>query len=133
MKPMTIGQLAKQAQVGVETIRFYEREGLLIKAKRRPSGYREFTSEVVDRIRFINVTKQLGFSLREIRELLFLRIDGRATPKDLKKRINAKVLEIDKRLIDLKRLRRSLDKLSKACTDRGPIRDCALLDILGTM
>src|SRR6516164_9070089 len=99
--PMTIGQVAKLAAVGVETIRFYEREGLLNKPKRRQSGYRVFTREVVGRIRFIKKAKQLGFSLREIRDLLFLRVDGRGTAADLKRRVDAKISEIDDRLNDL--------------------------------
>ena len=63
-KPMTIGQVAKLAGVGVETIRFYEREGLLTKPKRKESGYRMFDAEVVNRIRFIKSVKELGFSLK---------------------------------------------------------------------
>ena len=65
--PMTIGQVAKLAGVGVETIRFYEREGRLIKPKRKQSGYRLFGPEVVNRIKFIKSVKDLGFSLKEIR------------------------------------------------------------------
>src|SRR5579884_4249526 len=130
VRPMTIGQVAKLADVGVETIRFYEREGLLNKPKRRDSGYRVFTPEVVGRIRFIKKAKQLGFSLREIRELLFLRVDSRATAADLQKHVDAKISEIDDRLRDLKRMRGGLVQLSKACTGKGPIGDCPLLDVL---
>ena len=130
---MTIGQVAKLAGVGVETIRFYEREGLLNKPKRRQSGYRVFTPEVVGRIRFIKKAKQLGFSLREIRDLLFLRVDGRATPADLKRRVDAKISEIDERLNDLKRMRGGLVRLSKICTGKGPIGDSPLLDLLERM
>src|SRR5579871_5088251 len=130
LKSMTIGQVAKLAGVGVETIRFYEREGLLNKPKRRQSGYRVFTSEVVARIRFIKKAKQLGFSLREIRELLFLRVDSRATAADLKKRVDGKIIEIDYRLNDLKRMRGGLVRLSKACVGKGPIGECPLLDAL---
>jgi len=130
---MTIGQVAKQAGVGVETIRFYEREGLLNKAKRRQSGYRVFTPEVVSRIRFIKKAKQLGFSLREIRDLLFLRVDARATPADLKRRVDAKITEIDDRLTDLKRMRGGLVRLSKVCKGKGPIGESPLLDLLERM
>jgi len=127
---MTIGQVAKLADVGVETIRFYEREGLLNKPKRRQSGYRVFTPGVVGRIRFIKKAKQLGFSLREIRDLLSLRVDGRATPADLKRRVDAKISEIDDRLNDLKRMRGGLARLSKICTGKGPIGDSPLLELL---
>src|SRR5215475_7493814 len=94
-KPMTIGQVAKLSGVGVETIRFYEREGLLNKPKRKESGYRMFDSEVVSRIQFIKRVKELGFSLKEIRELLFLRVDSRATGKEVKKRVDSKIDQID--------------------------------------
>ena len=127
---MTIGQVAKLAGVGVETIRFYEREGLLNKPKRRQSGYRVFTQEVVGRIQFIKKAKQLGFSLREIRDLLFLRVDSRATIADLKNHVDAKIHQIDDRLRDLKRMRGALVRLSKSCTGRGPIGECPLLDEL---
>ncbi len=130
---MTIGKVAKLAGVGVETIRFYEREGLLNKPKRRQSGYRVFTSEVVARIRFIKKAKQLGFSLREIRELLSLRVDSRATASDLKTRVDGKITQIDARLLDLKRMKAGLVRLSKACTGKGPMGDCPLLDALERM
>src|SRR5215467_14021569 len=132
-KSMTIGKVAKLAGVGVETIRFYEREGLLNKPKRRQSGYRVFTPEVVARIRFIKKAKQLGFSLREIRELLSLRVDSRATAADLKKRVDRKIVEIDDRLQDLKRMKAALLRLSKACTGKGPVGDSPLLDFLERM
>src|SRR5215471_1925060 len=120
-KSMTIGQVAKLASVGLETIRFYEREGLLNKPRRRQSGYRVFTPEVVDRIRFIKRTKRLGFSLREIRDLLALRVDTRATTADLKRQVDAKIGEIDDRLNDLQRMRAGLQRLSKACSGKRPI------------
>jgi MerR family copper efflux transcriptional regulator len=130
LKSMTIGQVANLAGVGVETIRFYEREGLLNKPKRRQSGYRVFTIEVVGRIQFIKKAKQLGFSLKEIRDLLSLRVDSRATSADVKKRVDAKIIEIDERLTDLKRMRGALTQLSKACVGKGPVSDCPILDAL---
>ena len=95
---MTIGRVAKLAGVGVETIRFYEREGLLNKPKRKASGYRMFDSEVVSRILFIKKVKDLGFSLKEIRELLFLRVDSKATAGEVKKRVDSKIDQIDQRI-----------------------------------
>src|SRR5678810_354098 len=97
-KPMTIGLVAKLAGVGVETIRFYEREGLLNKPKRKESGYRMFGPEVVNRIKFIKSVKELGFSLKEIRELLFLRVDSRSTATEVKKRVDSKIDQIDQRI-----------------------------------
>lgn len=129
VKPMTIGQVAKLAGVGVETIRFYEREGLLNKPERKESGYRLFGSDVVNRIRFIRRVQELGFSLKEIRELLFLRVDSRATAKEVKKRVDSKIDQIDGRIRDLKKVRSALAQLSRNVTKR-PTSECPLLDVL---
>ena len=126
---MTIGQVAKLAGVGVETIRFYEREGLLNKPKRRQSGYRMFGPEVVNRIRFIKNVKELGFSLKEIRVLLFLRVDSRGTAAEVKKRVDSKIDQIDRRIGDLKKVRDALAQLSRS-VGKGPASDCPLLDVL---
>jgi DNA-binding transcriptional MerR regulator len=128
-KPMTIGQVAKLADVGVETIRFYEREGLLNKPKRKESGYRLFGPDVVNRIRFIKSVKELGFSLKEIRELLFLRVDSKATTNEVKKRVDSKIEQIDRRIRDLKRVRNALAQLSRSVGKR-PLSDCPILDVL---
>ena len=128
-KPMTIGKVAKLAGVGVETIRFYEREGLLNKPKRKASGYRLFGPEVVNRIRFIKNVKELGFSLKEIRELLFLRVDSRATAAEVKKRVDSKIDQIDTRISDLKRVRNALAQLSRSAGKNG-MSEVALLDVL---
>jgi DNA-binding transcriptional MerR regulator len=128
-KPMTIGQVAKLAGVGVETIRFYEREGLLNKPKRKESGYRMFGPEVVSRIRFIKSVKELGFSLKEIRELLFLRVDSRGTASEVKKRIDSKIDQIDRRINDLKKVRNALAQLSRSVGKRS-LSESPLLDAL---
>jgi len=128
-KPMTIGQVAKLAGVGVETIRFYEREGLLNKPKRKESGYRMFGPEVVNRIRFIKSVKELGFSLKEIRELLFLRVDSRSTATEVKKRVDSKIDQIDRRIYDLKKVRNALAQLSRSVGKRT-LSENPLLDAL---
>jgi len=130
---MTIGQVAKLAAVGVETIRFYEREGLLNKPKRRQSGYRVFTPEVVDRIQFIKTAKQLGFSLKEIRDLLGLGLDSRSNSTELKKRIDAKISQINQRLRDLKRMRAALTRLSRVFTGNLPAGTSPLLDAFNSV
>jgi len=129
VKPMTIGQVAKLAGVGVETIRFYEREGLLNKPERKQSGYRLFGADVVARIRFIRRIQELGFSLKEIRELLFLRVDSRATAKEVKKRVDSKIDQIDGRIRDLKKVRSALAQLSRSVGKRPP-SECPLVDVL---
>ena len=75
METLTIGEVARRAGVGVETIRFYDREGLIAEPRRRPSGYRQYSAEAVRRVRFIRHAKELGFTLKEISELLSLRVD----------------------------------------------------------
>ena len=80
MSTLTIGQVAQRVGVGIETIRYYEREGIIPEPERSRSGYRQFSVETVDRLRFVRHAKRLGFSLKEIRELLALRIDSPTAP-----------------------------------------------------
>jgi MerR family copper efflux transcriptional regulator len=129
-KPMTIGQVAKLAGVGVETIRFYEREGLLNKPKRKLSGYRMFGPDVVNRIRFIKNVKELGFSLKEIRELLFLRVDSRGTAAEVKRRVDSKIDQIDRRISDLKKVRSALAQVSRSAGKGSSSKgECPLLEV----
>lgn len=93
MMAMTVGQVARQSGVGVETVRFYEKNGLLEEPTRRASGYREYDEQTVNRLRFIQRAKELGFTLNEIRELLSLRCSDRPC-NDVQGRAEAKVAEI---------------------------------------
>lgn len=127
---MTIGQLAKQAYVNIETIRYYERRGLIPEPPRRESGYRQYAPDTIKRIKFIKRAQELGFSLREIQELLSLRVDPRATSTDIKRRAEAKLADIDTKLRDLKRMKAALLKLTAACRRRGPTSECPILDAL---
>jgi MerR family transcriptional regulator, copper efflux regulator len=127
-KPMTIGQVAKLAGVAVETIRFYERERLLNKPQRKASGYRIFGPDVVNRIRFIKHVKALGFSLKEIRELLFLRIDSRGMSKEFRKRIESKIAQIDRRVKTLSKVRNALAQISRKAGKTLPSENI-LLDV----
>ena len=95
MASLTLGQLAQRARVGVETIRFYEREGLIPEPPRRPSGYRDYPPETVDRIVFIRRAKELGFTLKEINELLELRVRPRRNCSQVKQSADAKIAGID--------------------------------------
>ncbi len=97
MQTLTIGQVALEAGIGVETVRFYEREGLLQKPTRLQSEYRQFDLEVIDRLRFITQAQRLGFTLREVRQLLALKLDPHAKRSDVRERAGAKVADIDKR------------------------------------
>jgi MerR family transcriptional regulator, copper efflux regulator len=130
MQTLTIGQLASRAGVGVETIRFYEREGLLSEPDRRPSGYRQYPFEIVRRVRFIRHAKELGFSLKEIQELLELRVDPSSTCADVRQRARAKITDIEQRVAALERMRAALEKLVRSCRGRGPTRECPILEVL---
>jgi MerR family copper efflux transcriptional regulator len=130
MRHLTIGQVAKRAGIGVETVRFYEREGLLEEPERRPSGYRQFDESIVARLRFIRRAKELGFTLREIKELLSLKLDRSTTCADVKNRAEVKITDIEAKIESLKRMKRALVKLTKACSGRGETSDCPILDAL---
>ena len=130
MLPLTVGQVARRAGVGVETVRFYEREGLLERPSRRPSGYRQYGEGAVARLRFIRRAKELGFTLREIIELLSLRVDPATTCADVKGRVAAKIADIDSRIATLRRMRKALLKLDRACGGRGTTSDCPILEAL---
>ncbi|MCH7688451.1 MAG: heavy metal-responsive transcriptional regulator, partial [Planctomycetes bacterium] len=114
MKTLTIGQLAGRAEVGVETVRFYERKGLLAEPERRPSGYRQYDEGVVDRLRFIRRAKELGFTLNEIKDLLSLRLDPTTTCADVKSRAEAKIDDIQGKIRTLQRMKKALVKVTKA-------------------
>jgi MerR family mercuric resistance operon transcriptional regulator len=130
MKPLTIGQLARRAGVGVETVRFYERQGLLEEPERKQSGYRQYTEDVVARLRFIRRAKELGFSLKEITELIALRRDPDTTCAEVKQRAQAKLADIEAKISDLQRIKRALLLVMASCRGRGPISDCPILDAL---
>ena len=132
MKSLTIGQLAKQADVGVETVRFYERKGLLEEPDRRPSGYRQYDEGVVRRLKFIRRAKELGFTLKEIKELLSLKIDPSTTCADVKQRAETKIEDIEGKIRTLQRMKRSLVKVTKSCSGSGPTSECPILDAIET-
>ncbi|MDA1049458.1 MAG: heavy metal-responsive transcriptional regulator [Planctomycetota bacterium] len=130
MASWTVGQLAKRAGVGVETVRFYERKGLLAVPERKPSGYRQYDEEVVDRLRFIKRAKELGFTLNEIKELLSLRLDPTTTCADVKKRSAEKIDDIEAKIRTLQRMKKALVKVTKACRGRGGTCECPILEAL---
>ena len=130
MRTFTIGQLAKQAGVGVETVRFYERKALLDGPPRTASGYRQYSQEVVRRIRFIRLAKELGFSLKEVAELLSLRVDPETTCAEVKAQAEDKIADIDAKLQDLQRMKETLVQLVTTCSGRGPISQCPILDAM---
>ena len=127
---MTIGEMAKNAGVGVETVRFYEREGLLPEPPRRSSGYRQYSPEALRRLQFIRRTKELGFSLEEIRELMELRVDPRTSCGEVKRRAEDKITDIEKKMAELRRMKKALGRLASSCSGRGPTSVCPILDAM---
>ncbi len=130
MKSLRIGEVARQAGIGVETVRFYEREGLLEEPNRKASGYREYDQEAVAVLRFIRRAKELGFTLKEIKALLELRLDSSATRAEVREQAKAKVADIEAKIADLERMRDSLQKLIKACHGKGALSGCPILNAL---
>ena len=127
---MTIGQLAERAGVNVGTIRYYERRGLLPEPPRSESGYRLYSQDIVARIQFIRRAKELGFSLREIGELLSLRVDPETTCGDVKGRAEAKIADIEEKIRALRRMKKALTQLTAACNGHGPTSECPILEAL---
>jgi MerR family mercuric resistance operon transcriptional regulator len=130
MKPLTIGQVARRAGVGIETVRFYERQGLLDEPARKESGYRQYEEDVVARLRFIKRAKELGFSLKEIKELLTLRVDPTTTCAEVRSRAEAKIADIQGKIEALQRMKKALKKLTQTCSGRGPVNECPILEAL---
>ena len=108
MHGLRTGQVAKQTSVNVETLRYYERQGLIDKPPRTASGYREYPAETVSRIRFIRRAKALGFTLQEIGDLLSLRVSSTASSGEVKARAQAKITDIEDKIHTLKRMKETL-------------------------
>jgi Hg(II)-responsive transcriptional regulator len=130
MEHLKTGELAKRAGVNVETLRFYEREGLIPEPPRRVSGYREYPAESVRLIRFIKRAQELGFSLREVRELLALRVQPGTTCAEVRHKAEEKVLEVRQKIADLQAIERALQTLTATCSGEGPLSECPILDCL---
>lgn len=130
MQALTIGEVAKAADVGIETVRFYEREGLIVEPPRRQSGYRQYPPDTVRRLRFIRRAKDLGFTLKEIRELLDLRVAPQRSCVDVRALAKAKMADIEAKMLDLARIQAALTELVRTCRGKGPTSECPILDAL---
>ena len=131
MPNLTIGRAAERASVGVETIRFYERKGLIEQPpKPQDAGFRVYPEETVHRIRFIRQAQELGFSLREIKDLLSLRADPKTDSGDVRERAEAKLTEVNRKMMELERIRAALEALISACPGGGALRACSIMDAL---
>ena len=130
MSGLTIGRLAKQVGLGIETVRFYERQGLIEPPPRTDSNYRIYPEEEVTRLRFIKKAKSLGFTLNEIKELLFIRHDPNATKADIKNRTLNKIEDVKQKISDLTRIKMALKHLVSSCDGHGPLEECPILEAL---
>lgn len=127
---MLIGTLAEAAGVGVETVRFYEREGLIPEPPRSASGYRLYDEDAVRRLRFIRSAKDLGFTLAETKELLELRVTDSAGCDEVAARTRRKIARVDARIRELRRIRRSLQQLVRSCDEKEQTGECPIIDAL---
>lgn len=130
-RSMTIGALARASGVGIDAIRFYERQGLLPKPARRASGYRDYPPATVQRLRFIRQAKALGFSLAEIGDLLTLSADHERGVEGIRRRAEDRLAALEQRIAELERVRDGLKTLIDACPGHGEPDQCPILRALG--
>lgn len=132
MKLLTIGQLAAQAHVNIQTIRYYERCGLLPIPSRLESGYRIYSSDTIRQIRFIKQAQKLGFTLQEIVDLLALSAQSEDVCDDVRQHAEAKIQELDAKIELLLVMHQALEQLVQDCKQRQVTAICPLLDALQT-
>ncbi|NIM49528.1 MAG: MerR family transcriptional regulator [Gemmatimonadales bacterium] len=128
--PMTIGQVASHAGVNIQTIRYYERRGLVPPPSRMPSGYRQYDRDTVQRLRFIKRAQELGFTLSEIQDLLALRVRHASACGRVAAKTREKITLVDEKIRELQRMKRGLDELVTSCEARRPTGDCPILKAL---
>lgn len=128
MATLSIGELAREGQVNLETIRYYEREGLMLPPHRKESGHRAYARSDVRRLRFIKRAKALGFTLSEIRELLAIKVDPHQPCTDVVHQIETKVREVRAKIAHLQAIRRALDTMKASCEGRCMVSECPILE-----
>ena len=124
---MRIGHLAGKAGVAVDTVRYYEREGLLPEPARRPSGYRDYGDEELQQLRFVRRCKALGFTLEETRQLLRLNVDPEADRAEVRALTERRLADVDAKLHELQLLRDSLAELATSCSGHGTLDACPII------
>jgi MerR family mercuric resistance operon transcriptional regulator len=132
MERLTIGEVAQQAHVRIETLRYYERTGLVASPPRSASNYRLYPQETVRRVQFIKRAQALGFSLKEIMELLALRATPETPCADMRSRALDKITAIDEKMQALHAMKHALAKLVEECLGQGEMTDCPILAALDT-
>jgi MerR family copper efflux transcriptional regulator len=126
---MRIGSAAEQAGVNVQTLRYYERRGLLPKSPRHASGYRDINEEAIRTVRFVKRAQDLGFSLQEVETLLGLRGDKRRDRTRVRAVAEARIRQIDRKLAELQAMRQALSQLVHCCQAGSPL-DCPIIEAL---
>ena len=130
MREIGIGELAKRGGVGIETVRYYERSGLLSPYTRLPSGYRRYRDLEVSRLRFIRRAQALGFTLNEVKALL--KLSAQRDVEQVKRSAQVKLGDVDRRVAELQRVRKGLAELISQCPGHGRAEDCPILRALGS-
>lgn len=130
MESMTRSEVAERADVGRETVRYYEERGLIPNPPRSSAGYRLYDESYVERLRFIARAQELGFTLKEIKELLELRVDPETTCQTVKARTEEKIENVEAKIRDLRRIQQALMRLAETCTGAGPTSDCPILEAM---
>jgi Hg(II)-responsive transcriptional regulator len=130
MEGLTTAKLAKKGGVNVETVRYYERHGLLPKVPRTASGYRQFSEDHAIRLRFIRRAQELGFTLKEIKELLAMRVKPGSSCADVRRKAETKIADVDNKIRHLQAIRSALIQMTASCTGRGPATACSILEAL---
>jgi len=133
MSSLTIGQVAKETQVSLDTIRLYERYGLIKEPQRAANGYRQYSEEVIDCLKFISRTKNMGFTLKEIKELLAIHQTSHQTCGDVKQRTQEKLKQVRRKMDELRQLETALQQLFNTCEQHRPEDLCPLFTTLKPM
>lgn len=127
---LTIGRVARGAGVNIQTVRYYERRGLLSPEAYRDSGYQLYSREAVRKLQFIKNAQELGFTLEEIAGLLRLRVGRRTRCEDVRRKAEAKLGQVNEKLARLQSMRRVLERLVRTCRKRGTTDPCPILGSL---
>lgn len=127
---LKIGQVAAAANVNVQTVRYYERRGLVTAARRTDAGYRQYGDEAIVRLHFIRHAQDLGFTLKEIDELLALRVRRGSACGSVARKTREKIDLVETRIRDLQRMKRTLHRMAAACSERRETDDCPILEAL---
>lgn len=130
MSLLSIGQVAKETGVTVETVRFYEKQGLIDEPSRSESGYRQYPQGTTKRVHFIQHAKEVGFTLKEVAELLALRREPGTSCSDIKIRTTQKIESVDQKIRDLQIIREALSRMILKCSGGDDLSTCPILEEL---